>query len=81
MKPLVHAVITHHHFKTCPKNYQHAVAVVRLADQWATSNGMGAGSLESDSNYLEADLAAIGLQASQWEEVQAKISETALVEA
>ena len=33
MKPLVHGVITHHHFKTCPKNYRHAVAVVRLAER------------------------------------------------
>ncbi len=81
MKPLVHAVITHHHFKACPKNYRHAVAVVRLADQWATENGKGAGKLDRNSIYLEEDLAVLGLQPGDWEEAQATISDAALIEA
>ncbi len=81
MKPLVHAVITHHHFKTCPKNYRHAVAVVRLTDQWATENGKGAGKLDRNSIYLEEDLAVVGLQPGEWEEAQATISDAALSEA
>ena len=81
MKPQVHAVITHHHFMACPKNYRHAVAVVRLADQWATENGKGAGALDDASIYLEADLALLGLQPEQWGEAQAAIADVALVEA
>ncbi len=80
MKPLVHAVITHHHFKACPKNYRHAVAVVRLADQWATENGEGAGKLDRNSIHLEEDLAVVGLQPEEWEEAQATISVSALLE-
>ena len=81
MKPLVHAVITHHHLKACPKNLRHAVAVVRLADQWATENGKGAGKLDVDPSCLEEDLAVVGLQPGEWEEAQAAISDAALTEA
>ncbi len=81
MKPMVHAVITHHHLKACPKNYRHAVAVVRLADQWATENGKGAGKLDRNSIYLEEDLAVVGLQPGEWKEAQATIFDSALSEA
>ena len=81
MKPMVHAVITHHHYKASPHNHDHAVAVVRLADQWATNNGMGAGKLDRDSLYLEQDLAVVGLEPREWEEAQATLSDAALLEA
>ena len=81
MKPLVHAVITHHHFKTCPKNYRYAVAIVRLADQCATESGKGAGTLDSTSDFLADDLAAIGLQPEEWEKVKGTISLVAMLEA
>lgn len=81
MKPMVHAVITHHHFKACPPKFRHAVAVVRLADQWATAHGVGAGKLDADSMYLAEDLEAVGLSAGDWEELQAELAEGALVEA
>ncbi len=81
MKPTIHAVITTHHFKACPPNFRHAVAVVRLADQWATDNGKGAGMLDSASMYLAEDLEVVGLQPSEWEELQATLSETEPVEA
>lgn len=80
MKPLVHAVIKHHHFKACPKNYRHAVAVVRLADQWATDNGKGAGKLESNPILLAEDLAVVGLQPGEWEKLQATLADAALIE-
>ena len=81
MKPLVHTVITHHHFKACPKNYRHAVAVVRLADQWATDNGKGAGKLDLESIYLEEDLSVVGMQPDDWKKAQEAISDVALTEA
>ena len=81
MKPMVHAVITHHHFKACPKNYRHAVAVVRLADYCATENGNSAGKLDNHSIYLEDDLAVVGLQPEEWEKAQATMSLGFLLEA
>lgn len=81
MKPMICAVITHHHFKACPQNYRHAVAVVRLADQFATENGRGAGTLEFDAGCFAEDLAAIGLDSKGWDDAQAAISQAVLVEA
>ena len=52
LKPLVRAVITHHHFKACPQAHRHAIAVVRLADYAASTSGNGAGNLEAHSQFL-----------------------------
>ncbi|MHC5065002.1 MAG: HDOD domain-containing protein [Planctomycetota bacterium] len=81
MKPLVKAVITKHHYKACAPDQRFAMAVVRLADQWATGNGMGAGKLESNPGLLAEDLEAIGLDAAAWEEMQVMLAELVLVEA
>ena len=68
LKPMVRAVITHHHFLACPKEHRHAIAVVRLADHVATQNGNGVGKLEAESTFLAADLEVVGLDAEQWQE-------------
>lgn len=81
MKPRIHAVITHHHFRACPPDHRQAVAIVRLADQWATENGKGAGKLDSNSICLAEDLAAIGLQPEEWANIQAELSDIAPIEA
>lgn len=80
LKPLVSAVITHHHFKACPKNYRAAIAIVRLVDQWATANGKGAGTLDRESMYLDEDLEVLGLTPEKWEELQATLEEAETVE-
>lgn len=79
MKPVILAVIRDHHFKACPKDYRVAMAIVRLADEWATANGMGAGKLESNRAMLEEDLDILGLRPDEWEAVQATLSEKVLV--
>jgi HD-like signal output (HDOD) protein len=76
LKPMVRAVITHHHLKTCQATFRHAMAVVRLADQCATNIGVGAGRLHADSHFLSEDLDVIGLEPGEWQEVSATIAET-----
>ncbi len=73
LKPMVRAVITHHHFRACPQAHRHAIAVVRLADHCATENGHGVGRLEDPSQFLTEDLATVGLDAAQWQAVSAQI--------
>ncbi|HEX5053352.1 MAG TPA: HDOD domain-containing protein [Planctomycetota bacterium] len=79
LKPMVTAVITHHHFRACPKDHRHAIAVVRLADLCATANGHGAGTLEPESTFLAEDLAVVGWQPEQWEAARASITEAVQV--
>lgn len=75
LKPMVRAVITHHHFKTGPQAHQHAIAVVRLADYVASEGGNGAGHLEAQTQFLAQDLATVGLDAATWETLRAGIGE------
>lgn len=77
LKPMVRAVITHHHFKACPEAHRHAIAVVRLADYAASGNGNGAGTLEAHTQFLAGDLATVGLEPASWEETRAAVCEAA----
>jgi HD-like signal output (HDOD) protein len=77
LKPLVRAVITHHHFKACPAAHRHAIAVVRLADYAASTSNNGAGVLDPQTQFLADDLAAVGLEPAQWEELRAAVCEAA----
>ncbi len=80
MKPLVKAVITKHHYKACPPDLRYAIAVVRLADQWASENGMGAGSLEKNPEVRAEDLATLGLDEAAWEDLQEVLAEAVFAE-
>lgn len=77
LSPMVRAVITQHHCRACPSRYRHAMAVVRLADLWATEHGSGAGRPDPAATFLHDDLAVVGLRPEEWEGVKPVLSEAA----
>lgn len=80
LKPMIRAVIAHHHNEGAPKEHKRAVTIVRLADQVATANGQSAGALRGDMSRFARDLAQLRLGPGQWDAAE-KAVKSAVIQA